>query len=919
MTSLQTRAALVDRVHETAVLDAAIEQLLAGHGPLVRIDGDPGVGKTVLLDTMAARARAKDVTVLRTRGTESEQHLSFAALHRLLRPLLPRIDELPAGQRAALRGVFGIVDGARIPDRFVVGLAVLELMADAAWRSPLLLIVDDRQWLDPSSLDIIEFVGHRLDDLAVGVVFAQREADDLLRDDSTRLHVEGLDDASAAGIVRRRFPELEDSKVSSLVRLSEGNPLALQELTPADVEAYTLAQSQLGSTPKLTRRLQDAFGERARGLPDAARLACLVAALQDGEHVAVTVAASAAAGAVRTEEVSAHLDLAQAAGVLAVDDASVRFRHPLVRAAVIAQATMTERRRAHEALAAVMPDEPARQACHRAAAVVQPDEAIASHCDAVAELCSAEGSVVLAHTLFEHAARLSEEAQIRHHRLLRVAEVAFEMGRYVEVRERVEQLRTGDLHPADRARLVLLEMAFDDGVPEGADAVHRFVASAEAAIAVGQGALAAGLLVVAGRNTYWGATADLLGPAISAAAARLGDDPQEQLLQLVVSSFLTPFASGHAVMSTIRAVDETALDDEVVALLSQAGFVIGDFTRSLELAGAASTGLRRDGRLGFLAAALVLQAFSALYMGRWDVMLTASEEAARLSAETHQPVWLACARLARANLGGLRGTPTEPEAIAAEVEAVAVATSNASLMNGVQLSRGLAALGADDPSRACTELARMFDRQDSAFQMPQSVWAVDYYLEAAAMSGRLDEALPALREVEELVRPTPAPGVLRAVSLARLFAADDDVDARYAECCAVPSTPWHQARRDLFYGAWLRRHRQSVRARQLLRSAASTFEALGARAWVERAHRELTAAGARQIAEKKPDAWSLLSAQELQVARLAAQGLTNREIAARLFLSHRTVSSHLYRLYPKLGIASRGQLHLVLGLDAAGG
>lgn len=918
-------AGFVGREREVAVLDGVLDQLCAGRGQVVRIDGEPGVGKSALLDELTTHARSRSVAVLRTRGTEAEQHLSFAALHRLLRPLLARVDDLPAGQRGAMRGVFGLDDGARVPERFVVGLAVLELTAEAAARGPVLVVVDDRQWLDGDSLDIVEFLGRRLDDLAISVVFAQRGPDELLRDESVRMHVSGLDDASASKIVRDRLPALAEAELQGLVQLSEGNPLALHELTPADVKAHQVARSELQASPHLTRRLEEAFGARTRGLPDEARFSCLIAALQDSDQVDLTVAAVTAAaklngGLAGADAVAAQLDRAQSAGVLIVDDDTVRFRHPLVRAAVITQSGISQRRRAHEALAAALPGQPARQACHRAAALVQPDEAAAVDFEELAEGCLAEGSIAQAHTLFQHAARLSEVPRNRRHRLVRVAEIAFAMGRYVEVRQRVEELRAGDLHPADRARLVMLEMAFDDGVPEGADAVRRFVVSADEALTVDQGVLAAGLLVVAARNTYWGATASRLGPEISTVATRLGAGPEEQLFQLIISAFLTPFEAGHQVMTTIRGVDETTLDDEVVALLSQAGFVIGDFKRSIELAGAATIGLRRDGRLGFLAAALVLQSFSALYLGRWDVMLTAAAEAERLSAETHQPVWLACARLARANLAGLRGTRSEADAIATEVEGLAATTSNASLMNGVQLSRGLSALGSDDPSQAVSELSRMFDQHDAAFQMPQSVWAIDYYLEAAAAAGQLDHARAALLTIEELVGPTPAPGVLRAVSLARLFAADPDtVDARYSECSSVPSTAWHHARRDLFYGSWLRRHRQSVRARPLLRSAAATFEALGAQAWASRAHRELSAAGQRQIIARQPEAWSLLSAQELQVARLAAQGLSNRDIAARLYLSHRTVSSHLYRIYPKLGIASRGQLHLALDLDAQEG
>ena len=591
----------------------------------------------------------------------------------------------------------------------------------------------------------------------------------------------------------------------------------------------------------------------------------------------------------------------------------MRFRHPLVRAAVVASSTPDERRRAHEALAGVVAGSPHRAEWHRGSAVTEPREESAEQVALVAERGAQRGDAAFAHALFERAVRLSTDQQRRSHRLLRVAELAYELGHWDELKPVVASIRGADLIPVDRARLVALELAFDDGAPEGADAVHRFVMSAHDAIRAGDHRLAGDLLVVAARNTYWGASADSLGPHILEARDQLGDGADVAGLTLVIESFLRPFTSGTTLVGQLGALAGADLPDEANALFSQAAYVIGDFQLALTLAQRASEGLRREGRLALLAATLVLQAFSSLYLGRWDVSYASSQEAYDLAVETRQPVWAACAKLGQANLMALRGQRDAATALAAEVQRVAVLTGNASLMNGVQLTRGLAALGAGEPAVAFTELARMFDRADAAWQSPQCVWAIDYLAEAAIASGHTATAREILAEIEVETGDTSAPGVRRAISLARLMLADpEETERAYDAASRVPATAWHRARRDLAYGSWLRRHRDSAASRALLTSAAAVFEALDAPAWAERADGELSAAGVKRTVRLHPEPWSKLSAQELQVALLAAAGLSNREIADRLYLSHRTVSSHLYHAYPKLGITSRSQLHLAL-------
>jgi DNA-binding CsgD family transcriptional regulator len=348
---------------------------------------------------------------------------------------------------------------------------------------------------------------------------------------------------------------------------------------------------------------------------------------------------------------------------------------------------------------------------------------------------------------------------------------------------------------------------------------------------------------------------------------------------------------------------------------------VGDFDRALVFARRASDTFRQQGRVALLAQTLVLETFSGLYLGRWDVTHVASGEAARFGIETEQPVWTACAQLGQANLAALQGDRAEAETLAATVEQVAVATGNRALLNGIQLVRGLAALGVEAPEQAWAAFGRMMDPADVAYQMPQSVWALDQFADAAAQVDRRKQGRSVLGRIEALAAGATAPGVLRSIALARVMLADEDeVEARFdvARALAGAASPWYRSRLDLAYGSWLRRGRRIAEARDALRSAQVVFDALGAAGWTARAERELRAAGQRPQHGDR-EGWARLSAQELQIAQLAAQGLSNREIGERLYLSHRTIGSNLYRIFPKLGIRARAQLHEALGSETATG
>jgi ATP/maltotriose-dependent transcriptional regulator MalT len=505
--------------------------------------------------------------------------------------------------------------------------------------------------------------------------------------------------------------------------------------------------------------------------------------------------------------------------------------------------------------------------------------------------------------------------------VVRAGETAVQLGRPELVRPLLETIRSSDLAPADRGRLVGLEMASDDGVRHGAQAVRRLLGWATVAAEAGELRVAAGLVLVAARNVYWTATADELGDSILAVAEKITGDPEADVLLRVAAALVRPFTHREPLLAAIDGIRTAAapLDGETAVLLATAANVTGDFYRSFTLAERAASELRRDGRHALLVWALVTETFCAIFLGRWDEATIAGDEAARLAVETHQPVWAAAASLAQAMMAALRGDRESATRITAEVERTGLLTGNASLLNSVQLVRGVAALGDEQPDAAWQELLRMHDREDPAFHSPQFAFSIDYLAEAAAGCGREEECRLVVEETARRVAGSQAPVVLRAMSLARLFVARDEdfADALAAATTSMPTTPWHRARRDLAHGKWLRRHRDIAGARRVLAAASATFEALGATAWAQAAAHELAATGATHRNRAEPDAWARLSAQELQVATLAAQGLSNREIGARLFLSHRTVAAHLYRGFPKLGITSRSQIHLVLPVHGA--
>jgi DNA-binding CsgD family transcriptional regulator len=905
-------ATLLGRDREIAALDALLADVMAARGGALVLRGEPGIGKTSLLGAATARATAQGMRVLRAGGVESEAHLAFAGLHQLLRPILAAADQLPAPQRDALGVAFGLADAAA-PELFLIALAALNLVAEAAARQPLLLAVDDAHWLDRSTGEVLAFMARRLESERVVLLVCLRDGFEspLDRAGLPDLPVPRLDEAAAGALLDARAPDLPITLRKRLLQDAAGNPLALVEL-PA-------ARERLGGVvpPRwlpLTARLERAFAARVSELPAVARSVLLVAALDDGGVLAEVLAA---AGVVAGEPVTmAQLVPSIDARLIQVDDGRIAFRHPLVRSAIHQTASVAERHAAHAALASVLADQPDRRAWHRAASVVGLDEEAAAELEATAARAQQRGGSLVAVAALERAARLSQEPAHRGRRILGAAGLALYFGRLDVVRRVVDEAEPLAVDALERRRQAWAR-AMALHAPDAPIDPAKVMALAQVAAAVADEDLdfALNLLVLIATRCWWLDPGPEARAAVVTAVERLpgvAHDPR----RVAVLGFLAPVEHGDVVLRELANEDRPTHDSAGTdRLLGMTAIALGAFDHPHELLTAAAAALRAQGRLGLLARGLVLQAWGATLLVNWNVAAPAAEEGGRLAAEVGDPLFVAGAQAAQAMLAALRGEEAVAEQLAVEAERIALPIRASAALAFAQLARGVAALGAGRHSEAYEQLRRMFDPVDPAHHPFLRCWAIGDLAEAAAHGDARDDARALLAQLEPLAQRTPSSWFRAAMAYARPLLADDgDAEALFEAAlhADLARMPFTRARVQLAYGAWLRRRRRVADSRAYLRAARDVFDALRVAPWAERARRELRASG-ETSRRRTPEARDLLSPQELQIAQMAAEGLSNREIGQRLYLSHRTVGSHLYRLFPKLGITTRSQLRAALG------
>jgi DNA-binding CsgD family transcriptional regulator len=856
-------------------------------------------------------------------AVQSEAHLPFSGLHQVLRPILGLASGLPARQRDALLSVFAESDDGAA-ELFLIGLATLELIGEAGARSPVLLIVEDAQWLDEPSSAVLAFVARRLEAERTVMLVALRDGHESPFDDAgfPELRLEGLDPTAAEVLLDSHAPGLEPVLRERVLVEAAGNPLALVEL-PAGLRSEELAAGALLPSPlPLTARLERAFAFQASDLPAMTRTLLLVAAVDDGGVLDEVLSATRVlkGAGVSVDDVSLDtLAPAVNARLVEVDGSGLRFRHPLVRSSIYQAATVAERQAAQAALSSVLVGQPDRQVWHRAAATSGPDERVAAALDEAADRAARRGALAVAITALERAAELSDDAAPRGSRLVRAAGFAFELGRPALWLRLVRAAEPLELASEDSLRLAWLRDSHGTAsVWVGPDRVDSFLESAERLRLDGRPDLAMRSLLTIALTCYWANPDDVTRGLIVADAERLSiaDDSPELTAILALAA---PVQTAKVVLERIRRFPlGTNGDPTAMLLIGEAGSAVGEFERSTAAASLAAAALRAHARLGLLTRALAVQAFNAFYLGSWQQGCTAADEAARLGREIIQEGWATAADLSRATLDAVRGKRESAEALTASAEAFLMSVGMNPMLSLVQQARGIGDLAGGDYADAYDQLRRVFDPADVAHHPFVRCWLIGELAEAAAHCGRQGEARLYLEELEQLAVHTGFPYLLAALTYARpLLADDDEAEALFQAGLAsdLASWPFLRARLLLAYGAWLRRRRRVAESRVPLRAAREALDALGAVPWGERARQELRASG---VASRRrlPETRDQLTPQELQIVGLAAEGLSNREIGEQLYISHRTVAYHLRQIFSKLDVTSRSQLPAAM-LDLA--
>jgi DNA-binding CsgD family transcriptional regulator len=901
---------LLGRLEEQSLLTSLLDDV-GTRGQALVFQGEPGIGKSRLLSMCERMARERGMAVLSTIGVQSEAHLPFAGLHQLLRPVRDHVSELRDVQRAALDAAFGLTDEAA-PEHFRIAMAALDLVSEAACDAPVLLVVDDAQWLDPPTSDVLAFVARRIESDPVVLLAAIRDGYSSALGDAglPELRLAGLDDAAAGALLDVSAPRLPLASRSRVLREAAGNPLALLEL-PAMSGEREDEQGLPGGLP-LSDRLERAFAARVSDLPDATRLVLLVAALNDSHAlVEILIAGSAVVGADLGLDVVAP---AAEAGIVKVDLQTLRFRHPLMRSAIAQSAALGERRRVHQALATVLADQPDRRAWHRAALQAGEHEDIALDLEAAGERAQQRGAIAVAVAAMRRAAELSEPAS-RSRRLLAAASLAVELGRPGVVAPLLREARQLDLGELERARLTWVEETVSNRPLGDVQHFRSLIAAAERAGAAGDHNLHVDLLWLVASRAWWRDPGPDARQILIDASGRLGGIDAEDPRIFAVHAYADPLGHATGVLARLRrAAHDEGLDADAARFLGPVAVTVGAFDLGTVFLAAAVDGLRTEGRLGHLPRLLALYSMLAARLGACDEAIPAAEEARRLAEEFGQQRWQAAADTVLSLVAAMRGDEEMAERLAAQAEVIAEALGSNSTIALAQFGKVLAALGGGRYADAFASADRLFDPADAAHHRVMASWLIADLADAARHIDRLEAARARVAGLEATVGERPGTWIGMGLQHARaLLAEPAQAGERFEEALASDLTRWpfQRARLELAYGQWLRRNRRVAESRAMLRAARDTFDALGCARWGDEARRELRACGERsrrRVVETRDQ----LTGQERQIAQLAANGLSNREIGQRLYLSHRTISTHLYRVFPKLGISSRAELSAAL-------
>jgi DNA-binding CsgD family transcriptional regulator len=904
---------LAGRREQVRALDQVLEDVRVGRSRAVVVRGEPGIGKTALLNYAAGAA--SDFRVARAEGVESEMELPYSALQQLCGQMLHRLDRLPPPQRDALSIAFGLHSGST-PDRLLVDLAVLGLLSDVAAERPLLCLIDDAQWLDQTSAQALAFVARRLDAESIAMIFGTRIPADADLTGVPELTLGGLSDPDARALLASVIPGPLDEPVRvRIIAESGGNPLALLELPHAATVAELAGGFGVAGPLALAGRIEQSFLRRVHRLPEPTQRLLLLAAAEPLGDPALLWRAAAGFGTDAGAAAPAEAD-----GLLTVG-ARVIFRHPLVRSAVYQAAPIGDRRLAHHALAEATDPEadPDRRAWHRAQAAAGPDEDIAVELERSAGRAQARGGLAAAAAFLARAAELTLEPARRAQRALAAAQATHRAGAPTAALGLLSVAELGPLDTLPRAQVMLLRAEIAFAVRRGSDAPPLLLGAAKqlepldtglaretyleavwAAMFVGRLSRGAGVLDAAQAaraappSPQPPRPADLLLDGLAALLTQ-GYAAGTPTLKLALTAFRSESISTEEELRWLQLACRTAVDlwdDEAwealsirhVELAHDAGMLselpialntrVGVHLNAGELAAAAS--LVDELEMIIEATGSQIVPYGAVGLAAWEGR---EAQAAELFEASKKEV------LRRGEGVGL----------------TAIAWASAQLYNS---------LGRYEEALVAAEQAAEHP-QELFF----STWGLVELIEAAVRCGKPQRAADALQRLSETTRACSTEWALGIETRSRALLSDGDVAERlYREAInrlGRTRVLGALARAHLLYGEWLRRENRRIDARQQLRTAHQAFASMGAEGFAERTVRELRATGER-VHTRSTDSLAQLTARETQIARLAGDGLSNHEIAAQLFLSPRTVEYHLHKVFNKLAISSRNQLHGVL-------
>jgi len=909
------------RRSECETLDRQLERVRAGQSSVQVLRGEAGVGKTALLAYVAEQA--SECRIARVAGVESEMELAFAGLHQLCAPMLDGLEALPSPQRDALRVAFGLQDGGA-PDRFLVALAVLSLLAGAAEVEPLVCLVDDVQWLDRASAQTLAFVARRLLAERIAMVFAVREPTDV-NDLSglPELVVGGLADGDARSLLASAMPGRLDERVfDQIVAETRGNPLALLELPRGLTPAELAGGFGLPDARPLASRVEETFVQRVRALPRETQHLLLVAAAEPVGDVSLLWRAAERLGirgdAGKPAEEAALIDL----GI------RVRFRHPLVRSAAYRAAHFRDRQEVHRALAEATDrdTDPDRRAWHRAQAASEPDEAVAGELERSADRAQARGGTAAAAAFLARAAELTPDPAGRGRRALAAAQAKFDAAASDAA---LELLATAELAPLDdlqRARLERLRAEIAFARTRGSDAPALLFDAARRLEPLDAAMARETHLEAMAAAMYAGRLGDKPGvrEAAEAAQAAPGAPQPPRAIDLLVDGLATRYTEGYSAgvpplrmaLDAFRRVEGlTPRDVRWLWLACRLAQDLWDDELWYELATRGLRVARETGVLRVLPIAATYRASLHVHAGAFGAASSLIEETDAIIQATD----MAPLKYASLMLAAWRGNEAEGLELIEAGRLEATARGEGMGLGVLEWATALLYNGNGRYAEALAAAQQGCEQDDGGL----FAWTLVELIEAGVRSGATDATSAALDRLSGRTRASGTDWALGIEAGSRALLSDRrDAEPLYREAVerlARTRGVVHLARAQLLYGEWLRRENRRVDAREQLRAAYDRFDRIGAEAFAERARRELLATG-ETAPRRTVETRDVLTPQEAQIARMASDRQTNPEIGAKLFISPRTVEYHLRKVFTKLEISSRKELHSALaGVPDSGG